>query len=1396
LDRIGMCKSQFKRAASFGVAAFLLCFAPYFCGAEESPYPLLTSLTEIRHLPQIEARKGYPVEFKATVLCFDAAYSGIYLGAGQEAIYARYPAGEAAMGPGDEVLVKGFTLGAEHNYIAASTVKIAAYHAALPPPIVLEGENLFDVDLDCKRVSASGTVERVKVDGSKWLFTVRQKGRQFQAQLVRPPRIALDPREWIGASVQFTGPGSIHGRSEPSLTRVVCPAISDVLVIESPRIRQPVKIADLAKWIDSDQWLVVSGNVTATAKATTAVKDDSGELAVNTLPFARRGDEVEVSGFAMKTNGILSLSAADAVIIERDSKGARRHLVTSIAQVRGLSHPEAEKRLPVRLRAVVTYCEPASRELFVHDGANGIFVWMKKADPALSPGTEVEVVGETGPGLFAPIIDSAQVTRGRHTDLPVAKPVTVNDMLSGREDAGLVEVAGVVHKVRPNESRTEMEIETPAGKVTARVACPPEAARPLEHATVRLSGVAGGLFNERGQIIAALIFVPDLDSVHVDEPAPADPFSVKRGRLHEVFRYRGGSDITRRVLVTGVVAWQAPKGGLYLVDGDESLFVEAPLLANAGIGSKVEAVGYPALGVRFAPILKDAVTRANGLTNAPAPRLADAAALRNGDLDACLVKVRARFIEGYDEAGVCRSTWKSEDGAGLFFNVILAGQHGIGLQRDTVADVTGLVRTLMNDERKAAGFELFLRSQADVAVISTPGWWTAARMWRIVFVLALVLTVSFAWVVILRRKVEQQTGLVKKQLAKEEELQRQYRSLFEQNPHPMWVFHPKTLRFLAVNETAVERYGYSHAEFLSMTCAEIGPQEERALFQDFINDNPELRKDAAIWNHIRKDGSRLFVEITARHITFANQSAILVLAHDVTERVRAENALRLSEAKFRRLVDSSLIGIVFFDGHGLITDANDCFLNMVGRPREEIRAGTLNAVDFAPPDRVERHQMAMQHLRTHGVAPGSRREFLRRDGSRAPAMVGAVAIDGTDGYVAFVLDLTKEATLEQQVTLAQKMEAVGLLAGGVAHDFNNLLQVIQGYTLLSLECLDENAKELRDNLDSVNGAAERAAELTRQLLVFSRQDNLKETEINVGDTLGETLKLMRRVIGEHIEVTFDAAPDLARIRADKGRIEQVLVNLCVNARDAMPKGGTLTIELSNVSLTEGEGAPVGQSGGPYVCLRVTDTGCGMDSATLARIYEPFFTTKSKEKGSGLGLSIVYGIVERHKGVIRVHSKVGAGTTFIVYFPAVFSMETKPASNKPEFADKGGMETILLVEDEPAVRTLAARVLKRAGYDVRLAADGVEACTLFKEHAPEIDLVLMDVIMPKMGGRDAYENIVKTRSDVPVIFCSGYSERELGAEFLESHGLDLLPKPYRPDELLTRIRSRLHPEDHS
>ncbi len=369
------------------------------------------------------------------------------------------------------------------------------------------------------------------------------------------------------------------------------------------------------------------------------------------------------------------------------------------------------------------------------------------------------------------------------------------------------------------------------------------------------------------------------------------------------------------------------------------------------------------------------------------------------------------------------------------------------------------------------------------------------------------------------------------------------------------------------------------------------------------------------------------------------------------------------------------------------------------------------------------------------------------------------------------------------------MEAIGLLAGGVAHDFNNLLQVIQGYASLAASQM-ENPADLKESLDQVQSASDRAARLTRQLLAFGRRQALQKEDLDLGVLISDLLLMIRRIIGEHIEISLHHATQLANVRADRSQIEQVVLNLCVNARDAMINGGRLSIELSNVRLNGQlhESHP-GAKPGSYVLMRITDTGVGMNKETLQRIFEPFFSTKSKEHGTGLGLSVVYGIVQQHDGLVEVQSEPGRGATFCVYLPAS-ERRSPPTHVKSQPAPSRGHETILLVEDEVAVRTLAAKVLERAGYQVLLAADGLEACDVFKQNADAIHLVLLDVVMPRMGGRAAYEKISALRPGVPVIYCSGYSEQALQGGFELPRHVRLIQKPYVPNELLNCIRNVL------
>lgn len=389
--------------------------------------------------------------------------------------------------------------------------------------------------------------------------------------------------------------------------------------------------------------------------------------------------------------------------------------------------------------------------------------------------------------------------------------------------------------------------------------------------------------------------------------------------------------------------------------------------------------------------------------------------------------------------------------------------------------------------------------------------------------------------------------------------------------------------------------------------------------------------------------------------------------------------------------------------------------------------------------------------------------------------------------------LEQEHQQEDRLRQSQKMEAIGTLAGGVAHDFNNLLTVILGNTELAVHRL-QPTDPILPRLVEIDKAAKRAAVLTRQLLAFSRRQRMERRNLNLNDIVGETMKLLNRIIGADVEVNVKAGANLSAIFADPAQIEQVVMNLAVNARDAMPEGGQLIIETGNITLDAGYQLkyPYVQPGN-YVELRVSDTGCGMDEETRTRLFEPFFTTKEVGKGTGLGLSMVYGIVKQHDGSIHVYSEPAHGTTFRIYFPAVETdvENDLPAAQAPVV---GGRETILVAEDEVGLADLARDVLEEFGYKVLLAKDGEEAVQMYTENRAHIDMLLLDVMMPRLGGPEAYERIRQIGGEIPLIFMTGYSSEMVQSRFVKQNisiaGSAVIQKPYSVDGLGRRIREVL------
>ncbi len=506
-------------------------------------------------------------------------------------------------------------------------------------------------------------------------------------------------------------------------------------------------------------------------------------------------------------------------------------------------------------------------------------------------------------------------------------------------------------------------------------------------------------------------------------------------------------------------------------------------------------------------------------------------------------------------------------------------------------------------------------------------------------------------------------------------------------------------------------------------------------------------------------------------------------------RCAAEERTHRSEERFRRLFDSNTIGIIIATVAGELLEANDFYLDMLGYTREDLLAGKIGWDELTPPEYRDLDRTAVEQLRRCGAAPSWEKELFRKDGTRVPILIGVAMLEAAEGScIAYVVDLSKRRALEAQLRQAQKMDAIGRLAGGIAHDFNNILTAILGYGELASSTLAPDSP-LKANLDEIHHAAQRAAGLTRQLLIFSRKQVLQPKILDLNAVVEGTERLLRRLIGEDVTLVTALAAGVDPVRADPGQLEQVVLNLAVNARDAMPRGGRLTIETANVDSdgTWAEQHP-GRPPGRHVLLAVADSGTGMDEATKNRIFEPFFTTKEAGKGTGLGLATVFGIVEQAGGLIEVDSEPGRGTKVRIYLPSV---EGVPDSAASGFSSRkvGGTETVLVVEDEDPVRRLITKTLQAFGYEVLETAQPAEALRLCREHPKPIHLLLTDIVMPGMNGRDLAGQCCGLRADVKVVFMSGYTADAMPLQGIDP-GMHFLSKPFTPSALASKVREVL------
>jgi PAS domain S-box-containing protein len=583
--------------------------------------------------------------------------------------------------------------------------------------------------------------------------------------------------------------------------------------------------------------------------------------------------------------------------------------------------------------------------------------------------------------------------------------------------------------------------------------------------------------------------------------------------------------------------------------------------------------------------------------------------------------------------------------------------------------------------------------------------------------------------------------------------------------------------------------GYRPDEFIGRVGFEFVHADDRpALLRQFTEFLSDPDRPASVLCRVRhRDGSWRHIETVARNrLDDPAVGAIVAHFHDATERVQAESALRASEERYRILFERNLAGVFRSRLDGTLLDCNDSFARAFGFPNREAMLGqNTHAFDRSSEDR-QRFEAA---LTRHGSLTNYESAMRRRDGSPLWLLENVTLRADPDGPVqeGTAVDITDRKRADEQLRQAHKMEALGQLAGGVAHDFNNLLTGILGNLAMALPQLTEShpARELLTNSET---AAWRAAELTGQLLGFARRNTVRLQPLGLARSVADTVGLLRRTVDPRITVEVVAAPDLWPVMADPTQMNQLVLNLCLNARDAMPDGGRLTLAMANVVLGPSDaGRHVEARTGEYVRLRVADTGCGMTDEVRAHMYEPFFTTKEVGKGTGLGLAVVFAAVKRHDGWIECDTAPGRGTCFDVYLPRTGLRGSVHA--KPDAPPEGGHETVLVADDEPLVRGLAQATLTQFGYTVLLAEDGVAAVESYRQHAGKISLVVLDMTMPRLSGRDTFLQLRQLDPAVRVIFSSGYSADSLSSD--EAAGASgFVSKPYRPRDLARAVREAL------
>jgi two-component system cell cycle sensor histidine kinase/response regulator CckA len=1399
------------RTVCFYLPSFFLALllTPAVLSAADPPLPL-TNAGEVRSLNPADADRGHPVRLRGVITYYDPPGSYVFVHDATGGIFVSLASAQLVLHQGQLVEVEGISArGGKNPCVVRATLK-AVGQGTLPEPSTPSLARLATGIEDCQWVTATGIIRAAVRENDRAILSLFADRQELRVAVRPSPPDGGE--SLVGARVKVRGVcGTVTARYGKLQRVELLVSGPENLTLEEPAPKDPhslpaTPIGSLGDHpFDGTRRAWVEGEVVRAEGGFLEIRDPSGSFSFrpHPMPPVGAGDHVEVVAFPEAGPDGHPVLAHALVRVLAPRAGAAGTpagrlqssdylpLLQQLKEVRALSPEQADLGYPVRVRAVVTYYDPLWKNLFVQDATAGIYANPPEPEVDLHPGQIVNLTGFTGPGHFAPVVLPSRIVAEAQGELPQPREPSFADLASGKEDSQWVAIPGVVRTASLADRQLTLEVALAGGSITVRIPDTDEltTADRLVDAEVRVRGACGAIFNQRRQLLGIRLFTPGLDHVTVIQPAPADSFALPRRKIADLLRFNPDDRHGHRAPIAGVVTYCR---GTLLYLRDETGGVRVDLLEPSAVqpGDQVQALGFPGVD-GHTPCLQRSVVRwvAGGPVPDPAP-LSPSQALRE-EADAALVQLQGRLVDRSPREGGQVLVLQAD---GCTFEARLdqinerpGGPTLIDAEPDSQLQITGVCVVQFDERLEPRSFQLLLRSPNDVVLLSQPPWWTVRRaLWLVVGIAAVALA-ALGWVVSLRRRIGRQTSLIEQRVRREAALEQRYRSLIE-NANDIVFTLDLAGRFTSLNRAGEALTGYPREQIAGRPLVGLVlPEQAEPVAHQLAAVQSAAVSPPSEMTVVTKDGRHLVLEVNARLIEEEGTPlGVQGIARDITQRKQAEAA----RAQLIAILEATPDLVAISHVEGPASYINPAGRQLLGLGPDEEAILSQRRPDWARKVILEE---AIPTAIRQGTWSGET-VLLNKAGEEIPVSQVLTAHRSSSGGIEFLStiarDIRGQKELEEQLRQGQKMEAIGRLAGGVAHDFNNLLTVISGHTTMLLES-NPLAATSRESLEEVQKAAERAASLTRQLLAFSRRLILRPVVLNLNAVVADTQKLLERLIGEDIALLTDLEPALGFVKVDPGQVEQILMNLAVNARDAMPRGGALKIHTSNVVLeaTRVESHP-GTRPGAYSLLVVSDTGCGMDEATLGHIFEPFFTTKEVGKGTGLGLATVYGIVQQSGGFITVESLLERGTTFHIYLPQITmaAPAPKPPSAPPE-ASKG-QGTVLLVEDEEAVRGLARRVLQDSGYNVLAARDGPDALETAQRHQGPIHLLITDVIMPHMSGCELAERLTLRLPGLKTLFMSGYTDDAVLGTGVAQSSPAFLPKPFTPTSLAQKVRKVL------